>query len=234
MKQRIWELDAFRGICILGMVVVHFIYDLTVLYALVSWQPPAAFLFLQRWGGVLFLLLSGTCVTLGSKALRRGAVVLGCGLLVSAVTWALYRFFSFPESILIYFGVLHCLGVCMLLWPVFRKLPRWALAVIGTVLAVAGLYLNELRVPYLWLMPLGIPWPGLVTADYFPLLPYLGFFLLGAVLGRTFYQEKVTRFPRVNPQALPVRFLTFCGRQSLWIYLLHQPIFSGIFLLLTL
>jgi uncharacterized membrane protein len=215
-------------------MAVHFIYDLTVLYALVSWQPPAAFLFLQRWGGVLFLLLSGTCVTLGSKALRRGAVVVGCGLLVSDVTWALYRFFSFPESVLIYFGVLHCLGVCMLLWPVFSRLPRWALALIGTVLAVAGLYLNGLRLPYPWLMPLGIPWEGIITADYFPLLPYLGFFLLGAVLGRTFYQEKVTRFPRVNPQILPIRFLTFCGRQSLWIYLLHQPLFSGIFMLLTL
>ena len=35
MKQRIWELDAFRGICVLGMVVVHFVYDITELYSLV-------------------------------------------------------------------------------------------------------------------------------------------------------------------------------------------------------
>ena len=234
MKKRIWELDAFRGICILGMVAVHFIYDLTVLYALVPWQPPAEFLFLQQWGGVLFLLLSGTCVTLGSKSVRRGGIVLGCGLLVSAATWVLYRHFSFPQSILIYFGVLHCLGACMLLWPFFSRLPRWALAILGAVLAAVGLYINGMRVSYPWLMPLGIPWQGFVTADYFPLLPNLGFFLLGAVLGKTFYKEKVSQFPGVNAQAIPIRFLTFCGRQSLWIYLLHQPILSGIFMLLTL
>ena len=35
-KQRIWELDALRGICVLGMVAVHFVYDLVELYALVD------------------------------------------------------------------------------------------------------------------------------------------------------------------------------------------------------
>ena len=28
MKKRIWELDVLRGICILGVVIVHLIYDL--------------------------------------------------------------------------------------------------------------------------------------------------------------------------------------------------------------
>ena len=34
-KQRIWELDALRGLCIIGMVVFHLVYDITVLYRLV-------------------------------------------------------------------------------------------------------------------------------------------------------------------------------------------------------
>ena len=33
MKKRIWELDALRGICILGMILVHGLYDLNLLDA---------------------------------------------------------------------------------------------------------------------------------------------------------------------------------------------------------
>ena len=75
MKKRIWELDALRGVCILGMVIVHFVYDLVELYALVPMAYPAWFAFIKDWGGVLFLLLSGTCATLGSGRTRRGCVV---------------------------------------------------------------------------------------------------------------------------------------------------------------
>ena len=89
MKQRIWELDAFRGLCILGMVLVHLVYDLTVLYQLVQWTPPESFRFLQQWGGVLFFLVAGISATLGRHSIRRGLIVLGCGVVVSAVTWGM-------------------------------------------------------------------------------------------------------------------------------------------------
>ena len=38
MKKRIWELDAFRGICILGVVVVHLIFDLVDMYRIIDWD----------------------------------------------------------------------------------------------------------------------------------------------------------------------------------------------------
>ena len=81
MNKRIWELDAFRGICILGMVIVHFIYDLTDLYGIIRWDAPALFSFVQNWGGLLFLLLSGICATLGSRSIRRGIIVFVCGMI---------------------------------------------------------------------------------------------------------------------------------------------------------
>ena len=40
MKNRVWELDALRGICILGVIIVHFVYDITELYALVQLDLP--------------------------------------------------------------------------------------------------------------------------------------------------------------------------------------------------
>ena len=235
MKKRIWELDALRGLCILGMVVVHFIYDLVELYGLIKWEYPPLFTFVQQWGGVLFLLISGICVTLGSRCIRRGALVFGCGVVVSAVTYGMYHFGFSGKGIIIYFGVLHCLGACMLLWPVFRRLPHWALALLGAVLVAAGLYLRTLPgAAFPWLMPLGLPWEGFASSDYFPLLPYLGFFLLGSALGKSVYRNKESLLPRVNTKNYLVRFFLVCGKHSLLIYMLHQPILSGIFFLITM
>ncbi len=233
MKKRIWELDAFRGICILGMVVVHLMYDLTDLYRIIDWEYPDLFSFVQRWGGVLFLLISGICVTLGRRNIRRGLIVLLGGAAVTAVTYCMYKFFSFSKEIVIYFGVLQCLGSCMLLWWLFKRLPTWAIAVIAFAMVAAGLYLDTVvLVNHPWLVPLGFTYPNFVTSDYFPLLPNLGFFLLGAVLGRTVYAKKQSLLPDTWEKVLPFRALCFLGRQSLWVYLLHQPILAGICMLL--
>ena len=84
-------------------------------------------------------------------------------------------------------------------------------------------------------MPLGLPWKDFSSSDYFPLLPYLGFFLMGSALGRSLYRNKTSLLPKVNERNFIIRFLSLCGKQSLWIYLLHQPILSGIFyVILTL
>ena len=233
MKKRIWELDALRGLCILGMVVVHFVYDLVELYGLIKWEYPPLFSFVQQWGGVLFLLISGICVTLGSRCIRRGLLVFACGLAVSAVTYGMYYFNFSGKSIIIYFGVLHCLGMCMLLWPIFRKLPHWALALIGLVLVLAGLHLRTLPgISHPWFMIFGLPWEGFASSDYFPLLPYLGFFLIGSALGKSIYRKKESLLPRVNTKNFLIRFLSLCGKHSLWIYMLHQPLLSGIFYLI--
>ncbi len=232
MKKRIWELDAFRGFCILGVIAVHFVYDLVELYGILDWQYPPIFSLVQDWGGVLFVVLSGICVTLGRRSLKRGLVVFGCGMLISAVTFGM-TFFGFHKSIIIYFGVLHCLGVCMLLWPLFRKLPTWTLAVLSIALMIPGLQLwGHALVDHLWLLPLGFLPPNFSTSDYFPLLPNLGYFLLGAVLGRTLYRNKTTLFPMVKETNPLVRFFCICGKASLPIYMLHQPILNGICMLL--
>ena len=235
MKKRVWELDAFRGLCVLGMVIVHFVYDLIDLYALVDWEYPEWFLFVMKWGGLLFILISGICATLGRRSVRRGVIVVLCGLVCTAVTYGMYRFGMAGQGLIIYFGVLHCLGTCMILWWLFKRLPTWLLAVLGIAMAVAGLYLQTRTFDTgLWLMPLGFMPDGFASSDYFPLLPNLGYFLLGGVLGRTLYRKQETLLLKVNENNPVLRFLRLCGRHSLWIYLLHQPVLSGICWLLSL
>lgn len=233
MKKRIWELDVLRGVCILGMVVVHLIYDLQTFFSLPFLADSRLFDLIKQWGGVLFLLISGICVTLGSHPVRRGLIVFACGLLCSAVTAGMYVLNMADKSIIIYFGVLHCLGVCMLLWPLFKRLPVWALGLLGLGLTVLGLWISgNVVVDFPWLIPLGLAPGDFASSDFFPLLPNLGFFLVGAFLGKTLYRKKETLLPRVNPANPVLAFFTLLGKWSLPVYLLHQPVITGLLYLI--
>ncbi len=228
-SSRIWELDALRGFCILGVVLIHLLYDLQVLFSIPVHSGPLL-RFVQRYGGTVFVVLSGLCVTLGSHSLRRGLILLACGMGITLVT-ALLTAAGF-SYILIRFGILHLLGTCMVLWPLFRKLPTTALAALGVVLTAVGYRFTRMTVSVPWLFPLGLPAADFYSADYFPLLPYFGWFLLGAVLGRLLYRDRTTLFPGHTENLLPVRFFRRCGQHSLAIYLVHQPILLGLLLLI--
>ncbi len=225
-KERIWELDAFRGLCILGMVLVHLVYDIRELYHLADFAIPTWFLLVMNWGGVLFFLLSGICVTLGNHPVKRGIIVFAAGMVCTLVTYGLHALGMAGDEVLIRFGVLHCLGVCMLLWPLCKKLPVWAMAAAAAVVLGLGYWFKTFTVSASGLYWLGLVKAGFYSADFFPLFPNVGWFLLGAVLGRVLYKEKKTLFPKVRAEAAPIRFLSWCGRQSLLIYLLHQPVLT--------
>lgn len=228
MRKRIWELDALRGICILCMVGIHLVYDLS---SLGSWQPGSLFTAVQQWGGGIFFLISGVSATLGHRPVRRGLMVFLCGVLCTAATAAVYLLGFSGKELLIYFGTLHCLGLCMVLWPVFRTVPTPALATVGLLLSAVGirLLLRPVTGP-LWLLPLGFLPMDFATSDYFPLLPYLGLFLLGACLGRRLYRHGTSLLSFDPP--LSARFLCACGRQALPIYLLHQPVLTAVLIFL--
>lgn len=224
MKQRIWELDAARGAALIGMVVIHLIYDLVDLFGVIRWNQPVGYLLFKNNYGLLFLVISGISVTLGSRCVKRGFQVFCCGFICTAVTLGMYLLNFTDRSIIIYFGVLHCLGVCMMLWPLFRKSPSAVLVVLGLILVAAGLYLRTTAFPFWWLMPIGFVPYGFASSDYFPLMPNLGYFLLGAAMGRKAYPEKKSLFPTETPR---LSFLCWCGRNSLMIYLLHQPVLAA-------
>lgn len=224
IRRRIWELDALRGVAVLGMVFLHFLYDLHLMDLI---EPiPSVFLLMQH-GGTVFILLSGICVTLGSHPRRRGFTVFCCGMLCSTVTAALYFMGYTQAGIIIFFGVLHCLGSCMMLWPLFSPLPGKLLAILGLGCILAGSWVSHSIPHALWfLLPLGYTFPGFASSDYFPLFPNLGYFLLGALLGKAIYPSQTTLFPNIDPHKAVVSFFCRCGRWSLPIYLLHQPLIT--------
>ena len=225
MSKRIWELDALRGLALLGMMGIHFVYDLVDLFGVWNWQQPAWYLFFKNNYGAVFFLISGISVTLGRCPVKRGAQVFLCGFLCTGVTLGMYLLGFAGKGIIIYMGVLQCLGLCMMLWPLFRRCPDRALTALGLAMTIAGWYLRTQAFPFWLLTPLGFAPYGFTSSDYFPLLPNFGYFLLGTVVGKRAYAGRKSLFPRVTP---PLGFLRWLGRHSLMIYLLHQPVLAAI------
>ena len=213
---RIPELDVARGICVTGMILIHLIYDVAELYPLLVLPDPRLYRFLKEQGGAVFFLLSGISAVLGRRHLRRGLTVLGCALAVSLAT----ALFGAPVR----FGTLHCLGTCMLCWAVFRRMSTPSLLTFGGLFAALGPVFAAKTVPLPFLYPLGLTAPGFSSADFFPLLPFLGYFLLGAALGRKRYAGRRSLLPQLSFSSVPARMLRFCGRHSLPLYLIHQPV----------
>ena len=92
--------------------------------------------------------------------------------------------------------------------------------VLGGILIGLGFYIKNFIVSYPWLMWLGLKFNNFNTLDYFPLLPWFGVILLGIYFGKLLYPKGKRRF-NIN---LENKYLSFLGRHSLIIYLLHQPI----------
>jgi uncharacterized membrane protein len=233
-QQRLWEIDTLRGVAVVCMVIFHFSWDLQFLglsdvnVFSDGWQAFA------RSIGSTFALLLGLSLTLVAArhneitltrryALRRGALILGAGLLVSTATFALLG------DGYVRFGVLHMLGTMLIVAIPFLSLPAWIAAAAGLLMIAAGLQLNTVISANPWLLPFGLIPSGIAMADYYPLLPWGGFSLLGVALGRSLYPAGRRRFTLPDlAAAAPIRLLRFLGSRSLLIYLVHQPLLLGL------
>jgi uncharacterized membrane protein len=237
-KGRIWEIDFLRGVAVVMMIVFHALYDLNY-FAGYPFAFYAGFwwVFARVTAGI-FVFLAGISLTLsysrakpklsGSemtrKYARRGLWIFGWGLLITALTWALLA-----ENGAIWFGVLHLIGISIILARPLLRFRRLNL-VLGIVFLCVGVYLGTTLFGFPWLIPLGFKPAGFYTLDYLPIFPWFGIVLLGLFAGNTLYNKK---FNEKDPPkaAKPVCFL---GRHSLFIYLLHQPILIGLLYLLLL
>ncbi len=239
---RFWEVDFVRGIAICMMITYHILFDLTYFQVVfIDLYHPLVRLFLYPIG-TTFLLLVGVSLTLSYaraqqylsereiplKFVVRGLKIFGFGLLITLITYV------YPHEGFIMFGILHCIGVCIMMSYPFLRWPRYNVE-LAVVFVVLGLLFQGIIVEFPWLLWAGIRPSLFYTLDYFPLLPWFGVVLLGMVLGRILYWGNTRRFELSEP--VPNRVVgVFCflGRHSLVIYLVHQPILIGIIFVFTI
>ena len=222
MRRRFDVLDAWRTLAIVLMAAYHFLYDLYIFGVISADQLFSAPLnVLERFICCSFILLAGASARFSRNNLRHGLVVLGAGLVVQIGAAAAGQ--------TIRFGVLMLLGSSMVLWHFLgkglQKLPGWSVAAgSGVLFFAARWWTGRTAVSVPWLYPLGFTAPGFYSADYFPLLPWFFLFLTGTALGGWCLAHRENRLLTVSlPGAL-----TWPGRHSLIIYVLHQPVLYGI------
>ena len=217
MKQRYDWLDLWRSFAVLTMLIFHALWDLELFGSIPqgTMETPAADV-IRYLGGGSFILISGMLALRSEKSLRRGFMLFCLGLAVSLVT----ALVGLPVR----FGILQLLGICMMLCGALqerlKRITGLRLAGISLLLfALSWLLTARVTVPWRFLYPLGLRAEDFFSADYWPLLPGGALYLFGTQLGAAVLKEEARRTRRAIPRAL-----TFPGRNSLIIYLLHQPI----------
>ena len=243
MKKRLHLLDALRGFLMINMIAYHGMWNLVYLFGVkAQWYSGTTKYLWQQFICWSFILLSGFCWNFSRNHLKRGLLVFGGGAIVSLVTCLLM-----PENRIL-FGVLTCIGSCMLLLIPLEKLLKKVPAAAGLSLSLllffllrncpkgslgfeklvicnlpGFLYRNNLTAY------LGFPQPGFFSTDYFSLIPWIFLFVAGYFLHRVLEDRNLNGklFAKGN---VPV--LNWIGRHSLIVYLLHQPILYGLGMLL--
>ena len=235
-------MDEVRGFCIICMVVYHVLFDLNYSYGI---HIPIMF---DSWFDIIrdifagaFMFISGMSSRYSRNNAKRGIQCFFIGMVITFI----FAFFAPDAPIL--FGILHFMGISMMMdgvWEgIFKKVP----APVG-IAVCAVLFLLTRGIMYGWLgpcegvgiklpdflyqakllFPLGFRSPDFQSMDYFPLLPWFFVFLAGTYLGEYAVNDKMPAFFYKTH----IKALAFIGKYTLWIYVLHQPIAMGIFLLI--
>ena len=216
---RIDELDSLRATALVLMLVLNFVTDLNH-FGIMNTETGDQWWWLARIAASLFVGISGVSYFLAhrleydfTKTSGRTKRLIFWAFVITIITYI------FEPSAYVRFGVLHLLALASIVaFPVARK-PEFALG-IGLILLIIPLSSNSNLV---WL---GLRETGFIAVDYFPLNPWLGIFFIGLALASRIYPEGK---PLTEIQ-WPEKWLWF-GRNTLTIYVIHQPILIGLLIL---
>lgn len=240
IAQRFWEIDFLRGIAIIMMVLYHLLYNLHYFVQYNVNVYSGFWMYFARVTATTFIFLVGVSLSISSsrtkeiyqdknrlfkKYLQRGSKVFFWGLIITLVT----RIFLGKAFII--FGILHLIGISIILAYPFLKFRYWNLS-IGLLCIFLGAYLKGFAFDFYWLLWLGLKPAQFYSVDYFPLLPWFGVVLMGIFFGNIFYPGYSRKFQLVDISFFSgIKVLCFLGKHSLLIYLLHQPLIIAVLFL---
>lgn len=227
-KNRVFELDVLRGVAVVLMVVFHFGFDLAE-FGYASYRTTVDL----EWKVFRSVILSMFLLAVGMSSYL--AYVKGINkkklfknlakLSLVSVVISIGSYLAFPHA-WIYFGVIHFIVIAIPLSLIFLHIPRIALVlglIILTVYPLGYLHMDsfhELGVEYLHIPRF--------TVDVVSLSPWFAMVLIGIfVMHKNIFNIKL----RQNKM---MKKMSFLGKHSLLIYLLHQPILFAIFNLIRI
>ncbi|MFO7676860.1 MAG: heparan-alpha-glucosaminide N-acetyltransferase [Thermoplasmatota archaeon] len=231
---RFIELDILRGLGIIAMIIFHLLWDLDYFGILELNRTIYGTNIVFQ---LLFFVLVGITLSVQfnkkpdfssdvyKKIMFHGIWIFSLGVCISFVT-----FLVIPEHPVI-FGVLHCIGLSILLSIPFLRLKQVNLFIAMPVIAI-GFFIRQYHIanPSFGHFLIGFYQPNVwqYTLDYFPILPWFGIVLFGIGLGNVLYKDNKRRF-RVPHfiHCKPGIIVSVLGKHSLVVYFCHQPIMIG-------
>lgn len=229
-QTRLQIIDSCRGIAIVMMFIYHFCFDLDFFAFIdIDMNHDPFWLNFRTLIVSSFLLLVGISFSFASQnKINRSAFLKRLGLLVFyAALVSGSSYLMYPKS-MIFFGILHFIALASILGLLFYKL-YWLNLLFGLALIVISLNVN-----HTFFDQSAWQWFGLMTykpytEDYVPLLPWFGLVLCGMFIGKYLYlKNKLDVLKQWSSKHILARSLSFAGRYSIHIYMIHQPLFIGL------
>ncbi len=228
--ERFWEIDALRGTAVVMMVIFHTVFSISFFDVQEVDVVHGFWRVFALATATIFILIAGVSLSVSSarargaldgwrvawKNVRRGAGIFLIGIAITLVTWLFLR----NEFIL--FGVLHCIGLSIALSPIFLRFGRVNL-LLGAGIMLLAPFIERTPGP-LSLVWLGVHPADFASLDYVPLVPWFGVFLVGMSLGASLYPGGRRSFSAGGQERSLFKPITFLGRHSLPIYLVHVPL----------
>ena len=245
-KDRYWEIDFVRGVTVVLMIFFHAAFQIEFLFGK-NFLPDffSFFWFLgpALIGGPSFIIIAGLSLYIGASKYnkypsvrpivkRSGLLFLG-GMGITLITYLM----DFGGKI--YFGILHCLGLCTFISFYFLRFTKYLILVIALLIMALGTYLyiadpvQSMGCLFFWLFPCFCSTLDTML-DYYPVIPWVGCMLLGIFLGKCYYPQGIRSFSSPIPQRMAwlARLMLPIGKHSVLIYFIHTPIIYGILYLL--
>ena len=254
-EKRIHEVDLIRGILIMIVILDHLFWffksnfltwfgDSNAVYQFTNfyWTSNARQI-IRQIVLFLFVFISGVSCSFSRNNWKRAAkMILVWGILSIVSNIADKALNEGKGTWIVDFNVIGVLAWSVLIYCFFQNWSYKGLTAIALICFLLSTMVvlipenvrNSTYVPALW-APDGLVTPHIegavkVTGDWMPLFPYITFFFMGAIFARFIYKDKKSLFKRYEWE----RWICFTGRNTIWVYLLHEPILIGIFFLIGL
>lgn len=243
-SDRFIELDIFRGFALAIMIFFHTLWDLDYFGIMPLNEQLWQF---KEIGAPMFFILIGMClvVSRNKNSLKpsfdqkkynqylftRGLKIFSLGMIITIGTMLFI-----PDRPIV-FGVLHCIGISIILSIPFLKF-RYYNILFATIAILAGFLLGQYIIdnPTAFHLAVGLHQANVwsYTIDYFPLFPWFGVTLLGIAMGDLLYKDnrRLFHLPDLSKYK-SFNLFSWMGQHSLSIYLIHQPVIAGVLLFIV-
>ncbi|MFN4203886.1 MAG: heparan-alpha-glucosaminide N-acetyltransferase [Tabrizicola sp.] len=224
---RLTSLDLARTLAVVCMVIFHFTFDLALFGHIDggTMGQPFWYYFARMIAGS-FLFLSGVSLWIAhGRGVRWPAFWKRWARLAAAAAIVTTASIWLVPGGPIWFGILHAMAATAVLGLLALRLPWPVTAALALVIFAAAWGPRFAAFDPLWLVWTGLAESHPMMGDYVPLIPWAAPALVGLATAKALRLD----LWRGMPPSPAVRALTFPGRHSLIIYLVHQPILFGLF-----